>query len=55
MIISRYYKTEEMALENADENQYVICAKNGYFVVSEKVAELCFPELNLIPDKRIKK
>jgi len=53
-IIATYFKTEKAAAKKAEENSklwrgkiawYVLCAKNGYFVISETVARKCFPEM----------
>ncbi|MEK7112292.1 MAG: hypothetical protein AAB875_03105, partial [Patescibacteria group bacterium] len=52
--IAQYYKTSDKALNRAKELNrmwqgkiafYVIEAKNGFFVISEKQARLCFPYL----------
>ena len=47
-VISTYFKTEKEALAHALQKQklwrgkiafYVLCAKNGYFVISESVVD----------------
>ena len=52
-VISTYFKTEKKALAHALQKQklwrgktafYVLCAKNGYFVISESVARILYPE-----------
>ena len=54
-IISRYYKTKKKAEKHREEMQrlwhgkiawYIVCAPNGYFVISERVARACYPTVD---------
>lgn len=53
-VIAQYYKTQEKAVKRAKALQrmwrgkiawYIVSAKNGYFVISETQARLCYPQL----------
>lgn len=61
-IIAQFYKTEKKAIKRVLElkkfwrgklSWYIICAKNGYFVISEKQARLCYPDLKFSYKDRI--
>ncbi len=64
-VIARYYNILKKAEKHADEMRkmwkgkiawYVVCASNGYFVISETSARLCFPHLTFsYKDRRYKK
>ena len=64
-VIGQFYKTARKAVKRVDELRrlwkgkitwYVVEAKNGYFVISEKQARLCYPELDFPQsDRRYKK
>lgn len=63
--IGQYYKTADKAAERAEELKelwkgkiafYVLCAKNGYFVISESVARKLCPNENFsYKNRRYKK
>lgn len=64
-VIAQYYKTEKSAAKRCAENSrlwkgrvawYVLCAKNGYFVISESVARSLYPNMDFPKtDRRYKK
>lgn len=53
-IIAQFFSSKKTAIKRVKELKkmcgyriawYVVCAKNGYFVISETQARLCFPNL----------
>jgi len=54
-VIAQYYKSKARAEKKVEENQrawkgklawYIVCAPNGYFVISETAARLSYPQLD---------